>query len=161
MHDIYIQESFQLVFCDPYMATVARSYRCQILIAVKWLVTESVSFYSLEANLVILIFNERALDLRNCRRFTPFFRPFSSGEGRGFASFLLVRLSPYEGKRPIPFARMGNRTILYARIRIENWGDFLCEDRELLVHSAFFYQCLGIVFTYTDFDFRRLSILAK
>ena len=37
-------------------------------------------------------FNERPLDLRNCRRFTPFFRPFSSGEGRGFARFLVVAL---------------------------------------------------------------------
>ena len=50
-------------------------------------------------------FNERALDLRNCRRSRLFFGLFP--RAMGGASL---------GKRPIPNARIGNRTILYARI---------------------------------------------
>ena len=38
-------------------------------------------FYSLEANLVILIFNERALDLRNYRRYRLFFGLFPRARG--------------------------------------------------------------------------------
>ena len=67
-------------------------------------------FYSLEANLVILIFNERALDLRNCRRFTPFFGLFP--RARGGASSLPRAswfASSYVGREP---------------------SDSLCEDRE-------------------------------
>ena len=101
-------------------------------------------------------FNERALDLRNCRRFTPFFGLFSSGEGRGLAGFLLVR---YAGKRPIPYASIGNRTIL-SRGSDREWADFLCEEGNKWCIQLF-GQCLGIVFTFTNFNFRRLSTVAN
>ena len=84
--------------------------------------------------------------------FHAFFSAFFLGRGAGLRSLplgLLRLASPFAGKRPIPYARIGNRMILEDR----EWADFLCEDRELVVYSAFIDQCLGIGFTFTDFDF--------
>ena len=72
-------------------------------------------------------FNERALDLRNCRQLTPFFGLFP--RARGGASL---------GKRPIPYERIGNRTILYARI--ENGPIFYVRIGSGVF--SFFDQCL-------------------
>ena len=74
-------------------------------------------------------FNERALDLRTCRRFSHYFRPFSSREGWGF----------FASSRP----RKSADSLREDRESDDSLGedgelaDFLCEDREWVVYSAF------------------------